>query len=114
MAARLIGGAIVGLVLAYAGVLVLGLQWATFIPWGLAGLALGAVCRSRREALAAGAVYGFVLGFTFMVAGYSGADPVAGKLPFFAVIGAVSAVAGAVAAFVGWWRWHGWGRHAGT
>lgn len=59
-------------------------------------------------------IYGFVLGFTFMAVDDSGTVPVAGKLPFFAVIGVVSAFAGAVAAFVGWWRWHGWGRHAGT
>lgn len=114
MAARLIGGAILGLVLGFGAAQLLQLQWATLIPWGLAGLGLGAVCRSRQEALMSGALYGFVLGFTFMVAGYDGTDPVAGKLPFFAVIGVVSGVAGALAGFVGWWRWHGWGRHAGT
>lgn len=114
MTARLIGGAIVGLILGYAGAQLLHLQWATLIPWGLAALAVGAICRSRREALIAAAVYGFFLGFSFMIAGYAGTDPIMGKLPFFALIGLVGAVAGAVAGFVGWWRWHGWGSHAGT
>ena len=112
MAARIIGGAIAGLILGYAGAQLLHLQAATLVPWALAAMAVGAVCRVRREALAAGAVYGFVLGFSFMIFGYTGTDPIAGKLPFFALIGVVAAVAGAVAGFVGYWRWHEWGRHA--
>ena len=110
MTIRTIGAAILGLVLGFAGSKLLFLQWATLVPWGLGALSVGALCRTRREALPAGAVYGFVLGLAFMIAGYGGSDPIVGKLPFFAVIGLVSAAAGALAAFVGYWRWHEWRR----
>jgi hypothetical protein len=112
VATRLIGAAILGLVFGFAGAQLLHLQWATLIPWGLGALGVGAVCRDRNEALVAGAVYGFALGLTFMTAGYNGTDPVAGKLPFFVLIGVVCAAFGAVAAFVGWWRWHQMGGRA--
>ena len=110
MAIRVAGAAVLGLVLGYAGSQLLNLQWATLIPWALGGLAVGAVCRVRSEALVAGLAYGFVLGFSFMVVGYNGTDPIVGKLPFFAIIGVVSAAFGGVLAFVGWFRWHGWNR----
>jgi hypothetical protein len=114
MGIRIVGAALVGLVFGYAGSQLLHLQWATLIPWALGALGVGALCRSQREALIAGAAYGLVLGFAFMIAGYNGTDPVAGKLPFFAIIGVVSAPFGAAASFVGWWRWHRWGRNASS
>ena len=112
MTVRLIGAAILGLVLGIGATRFPSLQWVTLVPWGLGAMAVGALCRGRREALAAGVAYGFVLGFAFMTAGYTGTDPIAGKLPFFAVIGLVSAAFGAALAFVGYWRWHEWGSHA--
>jgi len=114
MGIRIVVSALVGLVFGYAGSQLLSLQWATLIPWALGALSVGALCRSQREALIVGAAYGFVLGFSFMIAGYNGTDPVAGKVPFFAIIGIVSAAFGAGASFVGWWRWHRWGRHASS
>jgi hypothetical protein len=114
MAIRIIGAAILGLVLGYAAAQLLSLQVATLIPWALGALAVGAVCRAGREAMIAGGAYGFVLGLVFMIANYNGTDPVAGKLPFFVVIGVVCAAFGAALAWAGWWRWHRWGKHAAS
>jgi hypothetical protein len=38
------------------------------------------------KAIAAGAVYGFVLCFTFTLAGYGGAAPAITRVPFFIVL----------------------------
>jgi hypothetical protein len=51
------------------------LRWATLIPWGIAGLAVGAISSDRREAEVTGALSGFALGFKCMAAGYADADP---------------------------------------
>jgi len=42
-----------------------------------------------------------VLGFSFMAFGYSGADPLLGKVPFLAVLGVVSAAFGAALSLAG-------------
>ncbi len=73
------------------------------IPWGIAALAVGGICQDRRQSLVAGAAYGFALGFTFMAAGYGGADPLLGKVPFFAIIGVASAAFGAAMSLMGHW-----------
>lgn len=103
MAERVAAAAIVGIALGVLGAHLLFLGWATLIPWGLAGLAVGAICRRRGQALAAGVAYGLVLGFSFMVFGYTGTDPLVGKLPAFAVIGAFSALFGVPLALAGHW-----------
>ena len=102
--ARRSGAAIaLGVMLGFLGSRLLFLGWATLIPWGIAGLVVGAISQDRRQALAGGAAYGFVLGFTFTAAGYGGADPPLSKIPFFAVLGLVSAAFGIVLSLVGHW-----------
>ena len=66
----------------------------SLIPWGIAGLLLGAWCPIYKNAIITGAVYGFVVAFTFMVAGYGGSDPVLSKSPFFIILGIVGAACG--------------------
>lgn len=66
----LIAAAVVGLLLGWGGAHALFLGLWTLVPWGLAGLVLG-YWVGRRRALLAGALYGFILCFVFMVAGYS-------------------------------------------
>jgi hypothetical protein len=66
----------------------------SLIPWGIAGLIFGFWCRSYREAFTVGGVYGFLLAFTFMLAGYQGSAPVLTRLPFFALLGIVGAICG--------------------
>jgi hypothetical protein len=85
-----------GILLGVLGSRMLFLQWATLIPWGLVAVVVGVLARDRGQAIVDGAVYGFALGFSFMVAGYGGTDPVVAKAPFFAIIGLVSAGFGAV------------------
>ena len=92
-----------GVMLGFLGSRLLFLGWATLIPWGIAGLVVGAISQDRRQALAGGAAYGFVLGFTFTAAGYGGADPLLSKVPFFAVLGLVSAAFGIALSLGGHW-----------
>ena len=70
------------------------------MPWGLAALALG-YRAGRGEAAIAGALYGFVLCFTFTLAGYAGAAPVVSRVPFFTLLGLVGALCGLVLALLG-------------
>jgi hypothetical protein len=73
----------------------------SLVVWAVAGLALGLRFGPGPVAAAVGAVFGFALAFTFMVAGYDGADPLVTRLLPFAVLGAVGAVCGAAAAWAG-------------
>ena len=73
----------------------------SLVPWALAGLALGACCRSTPRAALVGACFGFVLAFTFMVAGYDGDDPFTDVLVPVLLLGLVGAVCGTVLAVVG-------------
>jgi hypothetical protein len=98
--ARYITGMVLGVALGFAGAKMLNLQWFTLIPWGIAGIALG-LGATRVKAIAAGAVYGFVLCFVFMLVGYSGAAPAITRLPFFAAIGLFGAVCGIALTWTG-------------
>jgi hypothetical protein len=71
------------------------------IPWAIAGLLLGWFASGWRFALVGGAVYGFALGVTFMVAGYEGSRPLSTALLLFAVIGLICAACGLACAVVG-------------
>jgi hypothetical protein len=66
----------------------------SLIPWGIVGLLLGIWCLTYKNAIVTGALYGFVVAFTFMVAGYGGSDPLLSKSPFFIILGVVGAVCG--------------------
>ena len=66
----------------------------SLFPWAIAGLLIGLWCPTYREAIAIGALYGFLLAFSFMLAGYQGTAPVLTRLPFFALLGLVGAVCG--------------------
>jgi len=103
MVKKLAISAVIGALLGVIGSRILFVGSAmSLIPWGLVGVAIGyALAGSIRQALGLGAVYGFALAFVFMVAGYSGADPVVTKFGFFAVLGLAGAVCGLVAALVG-------------
>ena len=98
--ARYITAIVLGVALGFAGATMLNLQWFTLIPWGIAGIALG-LGATRVKAIAAGAVYGFILCFVFMLAGYTGAPPVITRFPFFAAIGLFGAVCGVAVSWIG-------------
>ncbi len=105
MAKWLAGAAVLGVGLGFLASRTLFLQWASLIPWAVAGLVVGALSIDRRQALAIGAAYGFALGFSFIAFDYNGADPVFTRVPFFAIIGAVSACFGAALSLAGQWVW---------
>ena len=52
-----------------------------------------------------GGLYGFCLTVAFMVAGYSGADPVMTKVPFFILLGVFGAACGIALALIGHLLW---------
>ena len=98
----LVAAVAVGALLGYlcARVVLVG-SGVSLVPWAMAGLALGPTRRSGRLPAVLGAVYGFVLAYVFMVAGYDGAAPLHTRLLPFVVLGAVGAVCGSVLAVVG-------------
>jgi hypothetical protein len=88
-----------GALLGWLGSLVLALGSWTLIPWAVGALVIGFGIRVGRATLVGGC-YGFTLAFVFMVAGYSGAAPLASRLMGFALLGVVGAACGAVVASV--------------
>src|SRR5689334_5886957 len=87
---------VVGIVLGIVGAHYLFVGSAlSLIPWCIAGLAIGAFCVGRREALLVGTIYGFLLAFSFMLSGYEGSQPVMVVVPFFLILGLFGGVCGA-------------------
>ena len=97
---RILAAIILGIALGFVAAHMLVMQWFTLVPWGIAGILLG-IGAPRWKALVTGGVYGFVLCFVFLLAGYTGTQPVITRLPFFAVIGLFGALCGAALGFVG-------------
>lgn len=73
----------------------------SLIPWGILGLFVGWMARSKKEALLSGIVYGFVLSFAFMATGYTGSAPFVTRIPFFTILGLFGALCGAILGIVG-------------
>jgi hypothetical protein len=73
----------------------------SLVPWAAAGLLLGAFSDGRGRAAAAGATYGFVLAYVFMLAGYDGSAALHTRLMPFVVFGVVGAVCGAALSVAG-------------
>ncbi|MGH7533826.1 MAG: hypothetical protein ACREL4_11100 [Gemmatimonadales bacterium] len=86
--------------LGIAGAHVLFLGGWTLVPWGLGALAVG-YGAERRAALVAGALYGSVMCFAFMVANYTGTASLVSRVPFFAIIGVIGAGCGLSLVWVG-------------
>ena len=89
-----------GLVLGFAP-FYLQMGWFSLIPWVLAGIALGYVSRRDTAAAIRGALYGFVLTMTFLIAGYAGSAPVYRRLLFFAICSVFGAICGRLATAAG-------------
>ena len=89
-----------GLVLGFVGTKLLFLGGLTLLPWAVAALLIGWLSRDAKLAFVNGAIYGFVLSFVFMLAGYEGNEVVA-KLPFFVLLGLFGGVCGLIWAWLG-------------
>ena len=76
------------------------LGWWTLVPWGAVGIVLGYRAGAVRTGVV-GALYGFALCLSFMIAGYTGMASLMSRLPFFALIGIVGAICGVPLALVG-------------
>jgi len=77
-------------------------SWMSLVLWAIAGLAIGAWCKRRSQAMLIGAVFGFAVSFVFIWSGYTGSASLISRLPFFAILGMVGAVCGFVLGFVGY------------
>lgn len=75
-------------------------SWLTLLPWGLAGLLLGAWCERRQWAWV-GALYGFTVSFVFLSFGYSGSASYVSRVPFFALLSVSGAACGLALALIG-------------
>jgi hypothetical protein len=91
-------GAVLGF--ACARVVFVGSGW-SIVAWAVVGLILGASATEPCRALLHGAVYGFVLSFVFMVAGYQGDADTVTRIPFFTALGIVGALSGLALAAIG-------------
>jgi uncharacterized membrane protein YccC len=90
---KVIIAGILGVILGAAGPYYLFMGSYSVVPWGLAAVGLGFWC-AKRQALYAGAAYGFCLSFSFMVAGYTGTQSLMSRVPFFVLLGLFGAVCG--------------------
>ena len=91
----------VGLILGATGPYYSLIGGFSLVPWGPAGVALGYFSISKPQGAAIGALYGFVLSFAFMIAGYRGGAALLGRLPVFAILGAFGAICGMAASLSG-------------
>ena len=91
-------GAVLGIV--GARYVLVGSGW-SLLPWGLVALLVGVLARTRPQAAIDAGMYGFALALMFMVAGYTGAEPLARRLPFFALLGLFGAACATLLALAG-------------
>jgi hypothetical protein len=111
MTKKLLAAALVGIALGIiASRFLLVGSFLSLIPWGIAGLLIGLWCSSYREAILIGACYGFLLAFSFMLAGYQGSAPTLTRLPFFAALGLVGALCGLGLGLIGCFAYQKFGR----
>ena len=76
-------------------------SWLSLIPWGVAGVGIGASAADVSTASLTGAVYGFALTMAFMIAGYTGSASLLSRLPFFGLLAVVGALCGLTSSIVG-------------
>ncbi len=98
---KIIVATIVGVILGATGPRYVFLGAYSLVPWGLVVLMIGFWC-GKRQSLYAGALYGFFLCFSFMIAGYTGTAPLVTRLPFFVLIGLFGAVCGIAVSVAGY------------
>jgi hypothetical protein len=91
------------LIAAVAGIALgaLGGPAIVLIPWAIAGLTIGYMSADWRQAAASGGLFGFLVAFCFMVAGYNGSESLVSRVPFFALLGIFGAICGIAWALLG-------------
>ena len=97
---RYLGSLIIGIILGFISSFVISIGWFSLIPWGIVGLVLGYYSKKQARIIT-GILYGFSLCFTFMVANYSGAQPIINAIPFFTLIGLIGSFFGVLLSFTG-------------
>lgn len=82
----------------------------SLLLWGAAAAAIGCVSTSTAVAVRDSAVFGVVLGTSFMAFGYDAAAPLVSRLPAFGLLGLVAAAGAVAVAALGRWAWSRRGR----
>ena len=88
---------LIGVATGYVGGPAVAMVW-----WALLGLLLGWFSDRKKASLMNGALYGFALAYTFMLAGYSGSESVLSKLVPFVAFGVFGSICGACLGLVGY------------
>jgi len=91
---------IAGLVLGFGASKMLSLGGWTLLPWGIAAMVIGWLSGGIKSAIINGALYGFVLSFVFLLAGYVG-NELLDKVPAFVLLGIFGGVCGLILSGVG-------------
>ncbi len=96
---------LLGIILGAIGTAIGSAHWLiTLALWGIAGLCVGLFSKNRKRAWKSGAVYGFVLSFSFLMFGYQGSHALmrmAQVLVFFVLLSVFGACCGALLGIVG-------------
>ena len=77
-------------------------SWIALLPWGAAGLVIGALARGRRRALMSGALYGFFLCAAFLIAGFKG-QSIAKFSGLLIALSLLGALCGLILGLIGNW-----------
>src|SRR5262249_27437798 len=101
--ALLIAAAVAGLAAGLASITpLLAGKWTNLVLWAVLGLVIGWVAQGRPEGFIAGIVYGVVLSFAFLLAGFGGTpDKLPGYLLLTVGLSLVGALGGVATVFVG-------------
>ena len=76
-------------------------SWLNLVLWGTVGVSIGWFAQSKKESLADGALFGFVLSFSFMMAGYGGSMSRISRVLPFSVLGVFGAICGMALGIIG-------------
>ncbi len=96
---------VIAIILGYLSARVIFVSsWLSLIPWGIIGLTAGYSCRSKKQSLLTGILYGYFLTLSFLFSGYqaSFAIPHITRFIIFSLLfSLIGALCGFILAYIG-------------